>query len=338
MTDHSTSTAEPAITEVSVLVPVSERPWPLDALYEEFSAPLRQAGFRFEFVFIVETAHLGLVSCLEPLVQRDEPIRIVEVSYSEEDTTLLRVGAQRAAYDILVSLPAYPRIEAAELPKVIEPVLEGADMAVARRWPRQDSWLNRLQNKIFHVMVRPVGGQRIRDVACGVRAVRRAVLDALPLYGGFHRFIPLLALRAGYKVREIDTAQHHGDWQPRVYSPGIYLRRVLDILGLFFLIRFTDRPLRFFGLIGCAAFGAGGVTLVILLLQRMGGQPLGDRPILVLAVLLVVLGAQAIALGLVGEIIVHVSAPWRRSYRLLDERDGKEESTPDSRHGESVPS
>ena len=160
----------------------------------------------------------------------------------------------------------------------------------------------------------------MHDVACGVRAMRRDVLEDLPLYGDFHRFLPLLALRDGYRVEELPAAQHPRDARPRVYSPGIYLRRLIDVLGLFFLLRFTDKPLRFFGLVGAASGLLGAAVLAVLFVQRLGGRGIADRPLLLLGVLLVMLGVQAIALGLVGEIIVHLSAARQRLYRV--ERSG----------------
>jgi hypothetical protein len=315
-TTPTTGTPQARAKEISVLVPVTERPHPLDRLYEEFAPPLREAGFRFEFLFIVEPANVGFIEALKRLQDAGEPIRVASVGYPAGDTTLLRVGEEQARYDILVSLPVYPRIVASELPKVIQPVLDGAAMSVARRWPRQDSWLNRLQNRIFHFLIRSVGGRRLHDVACGVRAVVREALEELPLYGTFHRFLPLLAIRAGYQVEEVDAMQHPGDRQPRVYWPTRYLSRILDVFGLFFLVRFTDRPLRFFGSMGVIASTVGGMILAILALQRIEGQPLANRPMLLFGAILIVLGVQAIALGLVGEIIVHMNAPQRRPYRL----------------------
>ena len=101
-----------------------------------------------------------------------------------------------------------------------------------------------------------------------------------------------------------------------MYGPGTYLRRLIDVLGLYFLVRFTEKPLRFFGLVGSAVSLTGAALLLLLLIQRLQGKGLADRPLLLLAVLLVVLGVQATALGLVGEIIVHFSVLHRRSYRL----------------------
>jgi hypothetical protein len=305
------------VEAVSILVPVTERPSRLQELYEEFATPLRRAGLGFEFVFIVEPEHWDLVAPLEELRTAGEPIRILRVGQAAGETALLRTGAEQAAHDVFLTLPAYPRIEADALLDVLEPVLRGASMSVARRWPRRDSWLNRLQNRIFHILVASAaGGHSINDVACGVRAIRRDVFESLPMYGDFHRFLPFFALRQGYRVEEVEAPQHVADHQPRVYSLSVYLRRVLDVFGLYFLMRFTEKPLRFFGLIGAVSLLAGSAILAVLALQRFQGQPLADRPILLLGVLLLVLGVQAVALGLIGEIIVHVNT---RRVRVVQE-------------------
>jgi len=110
--------------------------------------------------------------------------------------------------------------------------------------------------------------------------------------------------------------QHPLDLRTRVYSPGIYLRRLLDLFAVFFLVRFREKPLRFFGLTGGLTSLVGFVLLAVLGVQRLAGQPLADRPLLVLSVLLVVLGVQGVALGLVGEIIVHASVRRGVTYRL----------------------
>jgi hypothetical protein len=165
-------------------------------------------------------------------------------------------------------------------------------------------------------------GQKIHDVASGVRAMRPEVLERVPLYGDFARFLPLFAVRDGFSVVEVPVPQHERDVRARLYRPGTYLRRLVDLLGLFFLLRFTEKPLRFFGMLGSLLSLAGGLILAVLSLQRLAGQGIADRPLLLLGVLLVVLGVQAIALGLIGEIIVHLGAAQRPTYRVLGEEEG----------------
>jgi len=305
-----------APVSVSVIVPVIERPESLADLYREFSAPLRAAGRSFEFLFVCEPWAYSLAEPIIDLARAGEPIRVLEVALSAGETTLLKAAGAHAKAEIVVTLPAYRRVEAEALLTLITRVEQGADIALARRWPRRDSWINRIQSRILHALIGRVAGAELHDIACGVRAMRRDVLLDLPVYGDLARFLPLFAMREGYRVVEVNAPQHKGDVQTRIYGPGIYLRRMLDVLGLFFLLRFTDKPLRFFGLIGSALLLAGAAVLVTLFIQRVGGQGIADRPVLLLGVLLVVLGVQAIALGLVGEIVVYLHAPSRRPYRL----------------------
>jgi hypothetical protein len=302
---------------ISVLVPLCERVEQLDGLYREYAEPLRARGVAFEFLFLAEPWTRSHVATLGPLIDGGEPIRVLETGQALGETALLKLGAEHARGDILVTLPAYRRIEADTLPAVLDALDEHTDAVIARRWPRRDSWVNKLQNRVLHQLIAGLSGSNVHDVACGVRVMRRSVLRDLPIYGDFHRFLPLFALREGYRVTEVSAPQHPADKGPWIYSPGIYLRRLVDLLGLAFLLRFTDKPLRFFGMFGGILSVTGAVMLLVLGIQRIGGQGIAGRPILLLSVLLLVLGFQAIALGLIGEIIVHLHAPNRRPYRLV---------------------
>lgn len=312
---RSVNTDEPQIA-VSVIVPVSERPHDLVDLYRDYSRELGRFEPKHEFVFVSQPWFTKLTEPLKELAAAGESISVFQVGQAVGEAALVKLGAAQSRGDIVLTLPCYRRIVASSLPGLLAALEGGADMAVARRWPRRDSWINRLQNRAFHALLRRSGSGRIHDVACGVRAMRREVLDDIPLYGDYYRFLPLLALREGYKVEEVDCPQHPADLQPRVYSPGVYLRRLIDIFGIFFLLRFTEKPLRFFGLLGAGFSITGGVVLLVLFIERLGGQGIANRPLLLLGVLLFVLGVQAIALGLIGEIIVHLHAPRGRFYRV----------------------
>lgn len=306
---------EPA-PDVTIIVPVVERPTSLTALYWEFSAPLRQAGRSFEFIFITHPWFRGLTDPLGELAAQGEPIRLMEVMQGVGETALIKLAAANARGTLLVTLPAYLQTEASAIPGLLARVEAGADLAVAWRWPRRDSLVNRLQNRILHLFVGGITGGRLHDVACGVRALRREVVQEVPLYGEFARFLPLLALREGFVVEEVQSPVHPAAMRSRVYSPGVYLRRLIDVVGLLFLLKFTEKPLRFFGLIGSLLSGVGAVLLAVMFVQRLAGETLANRPLLLLAVLLMVLGIQSVALGLIGEMIVHLTASQLRRYRL----------------------
>ena len=304
---------------VSVIVPVTERPHDLAWLYRTFSAELVSASRPFEFVFAVEPWAHGCAEVLEPLVAAGEPIRVLVVGQTVGEAALLDAAAATCSSPIIVTLPAYPRVQPGALEELIEEVEAGTDLASAVRVSRDASLVNRFQNRLFHGLLGRMGGRGFRDVASGVRAMKRSILEDLPLYGDFFRFLPVIARREGFRVVELEAPQHPEDQRARVYAPGVYLRRLVDLLGLFFILRFTHKPLRFFGLVGSSFALGGAVILAVLFVQRVGGRGIADRPMLLLGTLLLVLGVQAIAMGLIGEIIVHLSASHRRTYRLREE-------------------
>jgi hypothetical protein len=309
----------PVRPDVSVVVAVVERPGSLVDLYQEITPPLQAAGLAFEVIFATYPWFRTLTAPLAELAARGEPIRVFEIGQALGETALLKAAATAATAPIVVTVPAYPQADPAVLPALVERVRRGADLAVACRSPRRDSLINRFQSRVLHTFVGHLAGGKLRDVACGVRAMRWASIAEVPLYGDFSRFLPLIALREGFQVEEVAAPVHPRALQARVYSPGTYLRRLVDVLGLLFLLKFTDKPLRFFGLFGTVASGIGTVLLVIVFLQRVAGGSIADRPLLLLGVLLVTLGIQAIALGLVGEIIVHYSVGRQRRYRIREQ-------------------
>lgn len=307
---------------VSVLVPVTERPEALDEIYREYAPAFRSADCAFEFLFIVEPWGTELAAALDPLKEAGEPIRVLTMGQTVSEAALLRAAVERTDAPIVVTLPAYHRVTPDAIPQMLDMLNEGQDFVSARRDRSSDAWLSRLQSRAFHKLLAWGTGHRFEDIASGVRAMRREVLEEVPLYGDFFRFLPVLARREGFRVREILVPQHPKDFGKKIYAPGTYLRRLIDLMAVIFLARFTKKPLRFFGLIGSGFLFGGGVILFVLFLQRMAGQPLADRPMLLLGVLLTVLGFQALALGLIGEVIVHLHASRHRMYRVEDRERG----------------
>lgn len=313
----SNSPAPTDATLISVVVPVVERADALMAVYNAFARELEARPEEYEFLFVFDGRFTPPPELLA-LARENPAVRLLSFARSFGETAALRLGIEKSRGDLLITLPAYFQVQPEGLQLLLKALSGGADMVVASRSPRLDSWLNRLQSRAFHSIVAGVSEQRFHDMACGVRVMRRSVAEALPLYGDLHRFIPALALREGFRVEEVSVPQHPSDARTRVYRPGVYLRRLLDIAAFFFLAKFTEKPLRFFGLVGSVFLGSGMVLSLVLLVQRLAGQGIANRPALILAVLLLALGVQLMGLGLVGEIIVHLRAPHRRAYRVRE--------------------
>jgi glycosyltransferase involved in cell wall biosynthesis len=309
---------------ISVVVPVVERADDLVTLYRTFAAELDSRGEEHEFVFVFDGGFTPPPD-LAALSQERDNLRFLRFARAFGETAALRLGIERSRGDVILTLPAYFQVKPEGVGMLLEALSGETDMVVASRSPRIDSWLNRLQSVVFNRMIAGVTDRPFHDIACGVRVMHRTVAEGLPLYGDLHRFIPALALREGYRVTEVAVPQHPSNARTRLYGPGL-----LDIAAFFFLAKFTEKPLRFFGLVGSGFFLAGAITSLVLLVNRIEGQGIANRPLLLLAVLLLALGVQLLGLGLVGEIIVHLRAPHRRAYRVR-------ERTPSASSGQARP-
>jgi hypothetical protein len=197
--------------------------------------------------------------------------------------------------------------------------LADADLVTVRRDPRCDSSLRRAQSYVFESVLKSFGGSRFRDPGCTVHALKRTVLEETALYGEQHGFLPLLAANVGFKVLEVDVPQARADAVRRVQRPRGYLHRLVDILSVFFLTRFTRRPLRFFGPVGATCTVVGLLGLAVVVVQRLFFDlPLAERPALILSSLLIAVGLQVLAIGLIGELIVFINARSMRQYRVRE--------------------
>lgn len=303
--------------EVSLIVPVTERCEDPVEIFRVHRDILNRRGVTSECIFIMDTGFEREGDTLRALAHHDDSLRVIQLSRAFGEATALGVGFEQAKGDIVVSMPSYFQTTPEALDALLDVLGDDCDMAIARRWPRHDGWINRLQNAGFHFVVRRFTGVTFHDLGCGLKGMKRQVAREIPLYGDLHRFLPLLAYQRGFRIREVDVPQHHADQSTRLYKPGVYLRRLLDILTIVFLFKFTKKPLRFFGLIGSGLFAMGfGVSFYLALERLMGVSALADRPILILGVLLMVLGVQTASIGLLGEIIIFTHARKMKDYAI----------------------
>ena len=304
--------------DLSVIIPISERFDEVTELYHAYRTALDTTGKQYEVIYVLDGEFPDCRAELEALRADGENITIIQLAKSFGEATAITAGFENSSGELILNLPAYHQVEPAEIPKLLAG-MDGNDMVIARRWPRVDSGLNQFQTKAFHFFANALTESRFRDLGCGARAFRRQVMVEVPVYGDQHRFLPVLAQRRGFRVAEVDVAQSTRDSFRRIYRPGVYPRRVLDVLTVFFLVKFTKKPLRFFGLIGTGMFVLGGLFLLYLVIQRMFmGMALADRPALLLSALMVVLGAQLFALGLIGELIIFTHARELKEYTIAE--------------------
>jgi len=291
--------------EISLVCPVGRDLVDLAANHREYADVIASTGRTAEFIYVVDGPRKEAIAELAGIRDDRFRVRIFRMARGFGEATAMQVGFQRAEGKFVLTVPDRPQIEAGVLLEVLALLDQGNKVVVTRRWPRTDAVLNRIQARVFHSLVHWAVKQRFHDLTCGVRGFTRDAALKLDLYGDHHRFIPVIAARKGYRVLEIDGTQHEKNRALRLQAPGVYARRMLDILNILFLARFTRKPLRFFGLLGLIGGLIGFAVTGYLAVQRLlGVTPLADRPLLLLGVLLIVLGVQVTAIGLLGEIII----------------------------------
>ncbi len=304
--------------DIDVIVPVGARTDDLAVLHRRRREALRAAGYRPSFTYVLDGDVPEARDMLAALAQDSADACVIQLSRRFGETAAILAGFANTKTERLMILPAFEQVETVSLGRVLD-ALADADLVTVRRFPRCDSALRRSQSYVFETLLRRVGNSRFRDPGCTVHALRRTELEETTLYGEQHGFLPLLAANGGFKVIEIDVPQARGDAARRVHRPRGYVHRLVDILSVFFLTRFTRRPLRFFGPAGAACTGLGLVGLAVVVVQKLVlDVPLAERPALILSSLLVAVGLQVLAIGLIGELIVFIHARSMRQYRVRE--------------------
>jgi FemAB-related protein (PEP-CTERM system-associated) len=320
-------------TLVSVVVPIgnpeAQPQKVVTALYEA----LTQGGYAVEFVLVLD-GPVGPVERQIESMQCSCPIKIVRLQGGGlGESIALSAGVARAEGIYIVNVPPYLQTEPEDVLKVVAALEAGADCVATWRTPRVDPWLNQLQSRLFNFMLRVVMGMPYHDLNSGTRGFRKQVLEEVSVYGELYRFLPVLALRQGFRVVEVKVRHREERGRAGFYGVGVYLRRLLDILAISFLTRFTQQPLRFFGYVGFLGMVLGVALAAQPIYAKLFlGVGLADRPLFVIGAILAAFGVQLIGFGLIGEIIIFTQAPNLRDYKVEEVIEGGAEVV--STHGE----
>ena len=303
---------------LSALVPVTGRHDDLAELHRAIVPELAKLDPAFEVIYLVGTSTgAALAQALKLHETGGARVRVVSFARPVMEAEALAVGFERARGGILFTVPPFFDAEPTALGALHAAVRAGADLAFVTRTARS-GWLRRLPRRVFNLVASRATGTTFTDVASGTRALRRDVAAEIPLYGELTRFLPVLAHRLGFAVREVQAPVHPDSRGAGLHRPGVFVWRALDILSIFFLSHFTRRPLRLFGAVGSFFGILGAAVLGVAALERLLGTPLADRPILILGALLVGLGVQSFTIGLLGELLIFFHAREVREYRVSE--------------------
>ncbi len=318
--------------DLSIIIILSEKNKydNISELYFSYKKSIEATGLNYEFIYVTDRESEKILNGLFTLKENGENIEIIELAKWFGDAAALNAGFEQSSGERILTLPSYRQIDEVELIGFINS-FDKVDMLIAVRSRKKDNFLHRLQAKLFHYLVRLTLGMNFNDLGCNVRIFKRDLLEKIYIYGDQHRFLPILASRSGYKIKEYAVAQYYTDVPKRIYSVTHYTDRIVNFISIFFLVKFTKKPLRFFGFPGIIIFALGCLLTLFLFAQRTFlGVGLADRPLVLVSILLIVFGIQLFAIGLVAEIIIFTHSKESKEY-IIDEifYSNKEDSLKD---------
>ncbi len=257
------------------------------------------------------------------LVQEPEfatKVKAFEMSNKASQAVCLKSILKECRGEFFVVCGSYQQLTIESYEKLIEAVDSETDIISPWRQHRYDPSIYRVQSNLFNALVRWISGVKMHDLSCNVRVFRREALQKTDLYGNMYRFFPIFAMRNGFKNKEIKCEHFKEHGEPRqakggFYHLSVYLNRIIDIFTLYFNASFTKKPLRFFSSIGIVSIVISlGINLMILWQRITMGLEFGKRPLLILAIFLLVVGVQSASVGLLGEIIAFTHGRHKKEY------------------------
>lgn len=312
-------TAAPAL---SVVVPIYNEVESLPRLIEAIASTLRASGMDYEIVCVDDGSKDGSTDLLKQLAQQRTDLRAVLLRRNYGQTAAMAAGFNHARGAVIVTLDGDLQNDPADIPMLVAKLNEGYDLVSGWRKHRQDAALTRLlPSKIANALIGSVTGVKLHDYGCSLKAYRAEVVEDMNLYGELHRFLPALAYIEGARITEVPVRHHARQFGKSKYGLGRTVRVVMDLFTIAFMKKFLTRPMHVFGLWGLVLMGSSTLVGLYLGFLKFGrGQDIGDRPLLILAVVLFLAGVQLFCFGLLAELLMRTyhESQGRPIYRVRE--------------------
>ena len=312
---------------ISVVVPVFDERGTLEQLHAELTEQLKICARDYEIIFIDDGSSDGSTEVLMHLAAVDPQVHTHRFRANQGKAEALNFGFRHARGDIVVTMDADLQDQPSQLPNLLA-ALETFDMVTGWKQDRQDPMSKTLPSRFFNWVTRKVSGVDVHDFNCGFKAYRAEVVRELDLYGEMHRFVPLIAASRGFAVGEVVVEHAPRVWGKSKYGFSRLFKGAYDLLTLVLLTRFENRPMHFFGSIGLG-FGTVGFLILSYMayLRLVRDEVIGNRPLLLLGVVMLLAGLQLATAGLMGELLV-------RRTRDRSVRDRSSPAASESQQGE----
>jgi len=290
---------------ISVVVPLFNEVDNLEPLLNQLLLVMESIGEVFELVLVDDGSKDGTADRLQQLAQTRPELVAVLLRRNYGQTPAMAAGFDVSRGQVVVTMDGDLQNDPDDIPRIINRLREGYDLVSGWRHQRQDKTLSRkLPSTLANRLIGKVTGVRLHDYGCSLKAYRRELVEDMHLYGELHRFLPALASMEGARIDEIKVNHRARQFGRSKYGIDRTFRVLMDLLTISFLQRFLTQPMHIFGLGGLLAMATGSLLAFYLLVLKFLGQDIGNRPLLLLAVVLVLAGVQMFCLGLLGELLM----------------------------------
>jgi glycosyltransferase involved in cell wall biosynthesis len=294
--------------ELSIVVPVFNEEENVEPLVREIQSILSSLEKSYEIVVVDDGSRDGTFEILRRLHQSQPTLHVIRLKRNFGQTAALAAGLEHAQGEIIVLMDGDGQNDPADIPALLDKIGQGNDLVVGWRFKRRDPFLNRrLPSMIANRLISWTTKVKLHDYGCTLKAMRKDIAKSLRLHGEMHRFIPAIAYERGAQVAEIKV-----DHRPRLHGSSKYgitrtLRVVLDLLTVKFLSSYSTRPAHVFGPIGVISGLTGFAIALYLTVQKFAYRlEIGNRPLLLLSILLIFIGFQFVTMGLLGEMLARI--------------------------------
>jgi dolichol-phosphate mannosyltransferase len=311
-----------SLPDVSVVVPIYNEVESLPDLIEAIASTLSPTEINYELICVDDGSKDGSAELLKQLALTRPHLRAVLLRRNYGQTAAMAAGFKHARGRTIVTLDGDLQNDPADIPMLIAKLDEGYDLVTGWRKNRQDAALTRLlPSKIANWLIRQITGVHVHDYGCSLKVYRAELIADMNLYGELHRFLPALAFIEGARITELPVRHHARRHGSSKYGLGRTFRVVLDLFTIYFMKKFLTRPMHVFGLLGIISTVLGiGLGVYLTILKLGFGEDIGNRPLLILAVVLLLTGIQLFCFGLLGELLMRTyhESQGRPIYRVRE--------------------
>jgi glycosyltransferase involved in cell wall biosynthesis len=314
--------------DVSIVVPIYNEVESIPKLLDAIGTSASNAGLSYEIICVDDGSRDGSDALLKQQAQLRNDLKAVILRRNYGQTPAMAAGFGQARGKVIITLDGDLQNDPSDIPNLLQKLDEGYDLVSGWRKNRQDASLTRvLPSKIANWLIAKVTGVQLHDYGCSLKAYRSELVADMNLYGELHRFLPALAFIEGARIAEIPVKHHARQFGQSKYGLDRTFRVVMDLLTVSFMRKFLTRPMHVFGLFGLASLAAGiSIGLYLAFLKIGFGEDIGQRPLLILAVVLFLAGLNLFSFGLLAEISMRTyhESQGRPIYRIREIIESKD--------------